>query len=399
LSTQPKNLKFTPILQKKLLPLIFLLSLAFCQVNPRITGVAVNEVDSALVNGDFEYGDLTGWTTGTGLQEAHIQNKENQFGAFYVHSGNYGVALITYDQETWIYTDAWIEQELNDPIVVEEGIEISFWAKFYSNHIIRLTVTYTDETISTHDFSESYGAWHEYLFSDFSLNKKITKIRIERIGGDNTSSTTAIDDIRISMKDEVKEVIKNGDFEYGDLTGWKTGTGLHEAHIQNKENQFGAFYVHSGNYGVALITYDQETWIYTDAWIEQDLSSGRIVDEYIELTFWAKLFFKHIIRVSVTYTDMATNTHDFSYSTGNWFKYSVTDLALGKEIITIRFDRIGGGNTASTTAIDDISLKVSSNELNQFPFLTPGFTIFYILLCLLLIGILKRRVGKYGRTY
>ncbi|PWI47616.1 hypothetical protein CEE45_10645 [Candidatus Heimdallarchaeota archaeon B3_Heim] len=504
--------------------------------------VFLHGTDEALINGNFEYGDLTAWTTGTGTDRASIQTNP-----FYVHSGSYGLALITYNMDTWVYSDAWIEQNVLRQILVDELTNITFWGKFYSNHIIRVTVTYSDLTTSVHDFPDFHSTWYKYTVSDLILGKLIDTVRFERIGGGNTASTTAIDDISLNygfsstnitylsgssgniiswiatdhapdsyviyqdgtelisgMWEDLNQnvlnidgltigtywytielndtssnlailefivtvtsddkpviasspsdftyelgetgitiswiiyasspdyyalrrnqvliatniwvsgesliinidnldigtynytisffneygqstsdtvfidvvdtqaphvspvytVLENGGFEMGDLSGWTTGTGTDRASIQTNP-----FYVYSGNFGVALITYDQNSQIYSDAWIEQTLNEVILVDEYTSLTFWARLYSQHQIQVTVYYSDSSFSVHLIEDVYHSWHYYLINSMTLGQQITKIRIERIGGGNMVDTTAIDQIQLLVRvSNDEIQLPY-------------------------------
>lgn len=115
---------------------------------------------------------------------------------------------------------------------------------------------------------------------------------------------------------------QNADFETGDFTGW-TNSGCTISAT-----------AYEGSWACSMSATD---------YIEQDVSNRTVVTFYT-LTFWArKTTNNKTLRVTVTYTDVTTSTHDFNITSTAYAQFTIVqgDLTSGKTIDKFRFENYG----------------------------------------------------------
>jgi fibronectin type 3 domain-containing protein len=293
--------------------------------------------EQGIFNGDFETGDLTSWVTG-GPYPAMVGTGPNL-----THSGTYGCNISGYSGGT--YRHSWIEQDLTHTTIYAGNIiSFSFWRK--TGKTVRVTVTYWDDTNTTHNFYNLFLTWEQHNITGLTPGKRLKKVRFETLI--DGVSVGGIDDISLTYKPIVSEGIINGGFETGDLTGWVTG-GPYPAMVGT-----GGYLAHSGTYGCKISGYSGGT--YRHSWIEQDLTNLFIYSDLVKsFSFWK--WTSKIVRVTVTYWDNTNTTHDFLEPTVEWAQHYITGLTPGKRLKKLRFETLVDGSIIG--GIDDITMTYS----------------------------------------
>ncbi|MFX1481453.1 MAG: hypothetical protein ACFFCI_25520, partial [Promethearchaeota archaeon] len=139
-----------------------------------------------ISNGDFETGDLTDWVTG-GDHLAWVND-----GAYNRHSGSYGCQISVYGGGH--YNDAWVEQDLTNSRIYSDYVEsFSFW--HHVDRLVRVTVTYWDDTTTNHDFTGPFS-WQQYFVTGLTPGKRLKKVRIATIT--DGANYGGIDDVTLT---------------------------------------------------------------------------------------------------------------------------------------------------------------------------------------------------------
>ncbi len=213
------------------------------------SGGAGDQVE--FVNGDFETGDTTGWET---WQTASAS-------AAAAHTGNYGAHL--QGDGSW---GGILSNTFN--VTAGETYIVSFWYKVIKDS---LTIQVKDQatwgSAITSGTLATTTEWTKYEKEVTAQSDKMV-LNFAGTGGPNADPASAeeayIDDVVITLKSsgtpdpdpdpepEGGDLIKNGNFETGDATGWETwqSTTISDAAKQNGE--YGAHIKGDGGWGGML---------------------------------------------------------------------------------------------------------------------------------------------------
>jgi len=300
-----------------------------------------------LYDGDFEKGDLSfEWTTDYATASTTDWR---------VHSGTYGCHLSKYDTS---YHPAYINQTFGGSIPVTDQTSLTFYLRTGASENCRVTITYSDGTNSTQDFTAANSLWNQYTVT-LSVGKAMTSIKFERTT--TSSDTMGLDDIELT-KDE--PTVLNGDFESGSLDPyWDT---------DYASTSTSDWRVHSGTYGCHLGKYEST---YKPAYIIQTFSTPIHVESSTTLTFYLRLGTTDNCKVTVEYIDKTNTTQNFSSSNTNWNQYTVT-LTEEKYMISIKFERTT--SSSLTMGLDDIVFDSGTVGEFQSGMITMGIVILAI---------------------
>ncbi|MDH5402873.1 MAG: hypothetical protein OEZ01_08150 [Candidatus Heimdallarchaeota archaeon] len=279
-----------------------------------------------LLNGNFESGVLSPWTTNPTYPSGVTSN------SWHVYEGTYGLALYRYISST--FYKSYVEQSINYD--VDKVNSIVFYMRAYVD--VKVTVSYSDGTTTPVTFTAN-GAWgiQSISQSQLSAGKIITKIRFETLS--NSVNGTAIDGIAVNTL-----YLKNGDFESGVLSPWTTNPTYPSGVTSN------SWHVYEGTYGLALYRYISSTFY--KSYVEQSINY--MVDEVNSISFYMRAYVD--VKVTVTYSDGSTTPITFT-ANGAWGAQSISQsqLSAGKIITKIRFETLS--NSVNGTAIDGININ------------------------------------------
>ncbi len=164
--------------------------------------------DNVVVNGDFETGNMSGWTVYQGTATDAAAAKEGSYGAHLKGAGGWGSMM-------------------HQTVSVEEGKEyyFAFWIKVNAQGVnMSLTNLSSDQKIVADWLDTKYSTWtlKEYTFT---APMGCEEVYINFSGG-NTGSAEDIfvDSMQFYCITEAKPAfdgyVTNGDFEFGELDGW-----------------------------------------------------------------------------------------------------------------------------------------------------------------------------------
>ena len=164
--------------------------------------------DNVVVNGDFETGDMTGWTTYQGTAAEAAAAKEGSYGAHLKGSGGWGSMM-------------------HQTVSVEAGKEyyFAFWIKVNDQGVnMSLTNMSNQQKVLSDWLDNKYASWtlKEYTFT---APVGCEEIYINFNGGNTgTAEDIFVDSMQFYCITEEKPsfdgYVTNGDFEFGDLDGW-----------------------------------------------------------------------------------------------------------------------------------------------------------------------------------
>ena len=164
--------------------------------------------DNVVVNGDFETGDMAGWTTYQGTAAEAAAAKDGSYGAHLKGDGGWGSMM-------------------HQTVSVEAGKEyyFAFWIKVNATGVnMTLTDMSSNQKTVTDWMDTKYSAWtlKEYTFI---VPTGCEEIYINFNGsGAGSAEDVFIDSMQFYCITEAKPsfdgYVTNGDFEFGDLDGW-----------------------------------------------------------------------------------------------------------------------------------------------------------------------------------
>ena len=139
------------------------------------------------MNGNFETGSLSPWTTSASYASAITTTK---------HSGTYGLRISRYLYGRY-YGSYIIQDDLDYDVDDLESAGISFWM-YSPTRQITLTVKYSDATTDIFTFN-ACSSWTYRSVGSGSLDsgKTIEQITLTRIGSSRTTAYSYVDDVII----------------------------------------------------------------------------------------------------------------------------------------------------------------------------------------------------------
>ena len=194
---------------------------------------------NVVVNGDFETGDLTGWESWQSTTVSDEASYNGEYGVHLVGNGGWGGLLKQdftglkageiYVANMWIKTNG-------------AGVNIQF----------KDSDKVDPEILKSNNFYTDPAEYSDWVYASFYIIPKADTMYINICGaGTGTAEDVYIDDIELKLYVEPgsgdepeapSNVVVNGDFETGDLTGW-------ESWQQTEVNEEASY---NGNYGIHL---------------------------------------------------------------------------------------------------------------------------------------------------
>ena len=189
-------------------------------------------------NGDFETGDLTGWTPWQNTEISADAKKNGSYGATLKGDGGWGGLL---DQ--------------NFTVEAGKTYTLSFWFKANAggaNFVVKENGT------SIASYWGNATAWTQHTM-EFTASSTDLLLNICG-GGDGVASNIYVDDFVLTEKSGGEpdtppaggEGFQNGDFETGDLTGWTPWQNTEISADAKKNGSYGAKLVGDGGWGGLL---------------------------------------------------------------------------------------------------------------------------------------------------
>ena len=307
-----------------------------------LTKDPVASFDGYLTNGDFEIGDLTGWSV---AQTATVTAEAAYSGSYGAHitnpAGNYGGMIY--------------QGTVN--VVAGKTYTVSFWIKVVTGYV---NFQIKDSTISNTTNLVSKGtnstSWTQL---SFTVTPTTNVFYLNFCGGGTgTVDEAYVDDFSIVEEKEASDdgYIKNGDFETGKVTPWTVYSSTAISADAKYEGDYGLSLVGDGGWGG--LAYQQIS----------NLKTGK---EYT-VTLWVKVVAGGVnvqIKGSNLSGDSLTAKYYATNNAGSWTQLTMTwtaDANYGY----INFCGDGTG-TAATAYVDSIVVsrvggEVAPEELMKF---------------------------------
>lgn len=154
--------------------------------------------------------------------------------------------------------------------------------------------------------------------------------------------------VNYSTIDWNNNVLTNGDFENGDLTGWNGGSDVGTSPAVHSDSR----YIKTGNYGLKLCIYKTVgSTSYQPAWIEQTGLSHDVKSDTV-LSFYAWIYGGQSVKVTVEFTSGDWTDKTFSGWKETPREMTFDSADIGRTVKSIKIERIG--STTAHTAIDSI---------------------------------------------
>ena len=289
-----------------------------------------DEPTSGLQNGNFETGDLTGWSAWQDTEVSKDAKKNGQYGVTLKGDGGWGGLL-------------------DQTFTVTKGKEytLSFWYKAKTGGA-NFVVKENGGSIASY-----WGNAREWTQFTLEFTASSTELLLNICGGgDNVAAEVYVDDFVLAEKsgdepdqpdnpdnpDEPAAGFQNGDFETGDLTGWQPWQNTEVSKDAKKSGEYGAHLKGDGGWGGLL----DQTFAVTKG------------QDYI-LTFWYKA---NAAGANFVLKSGSNSIISAWCNTTDWTKVELEFTAPSEEILL----NICGGGTgvAEDIYVDDFVLSEKS---------------------------------------
>jgi len=207
-----------------------------------------------LINGDFETGDVTGWTVYQGTAVKEEAKRGGTYGLHLIGDGGWGGMAFQ-----------------NVPVEMGKEYTITMWAKALANGA---NIQIKDGGTDGANLANKWFNTTEWTKLDFVVIPTTNTLCINICGsGNGAAESVYLDDVSMTVKSgsQSDSLLENGDFETGDLSGW----------LPSQQTVISADAAHNGSYGAQL--KGDGGW---GGLLDQNLTvtEGK---EYV-LTFWYK---------------------------------------------------------------------------------------------------------------
>ncbi len=289
--------------------------------------------DNVVVNGDFETGNMSGWTVYQGTAADAAAAKEGSYGAHLKGAGGWGSMM-------------------HQTVSVEAGKEyyFAFWIKVNAQGVnMSLTDLSSDQKIVADWLDTKYSTWtlKEYTFT---APMGCEEVYINFNGG-NTGSAEDIlvDSMQFYCITEAKPAfdgyVTNGDFEFGELDGW-TATEVTAEKVEGHDSATG-------------VEVTATKWNSLYQYITVTTHTDYVI------TAWAKKAENHSGSYNLLLKNGSTNLKEIGLNvTDEWQKFSF-DFNSGAAT-SLRLMVMANVDNA-TIVVDDISVALAAggDEANE----------------------------------
>ena len=282
--------------------------------------------DNVVVNGDFEAGNMNGWTVYQGTAADAAAAKEGSYGAHLKGNGGWGSMM-------------------HQTVAVEAGKEyyVSFWIKV---NAVGVNMSFTDLATNNKFLTAWYDTGHSsWTLKEFTFVAPSDEVYINF----NGSGTSQPEDIYIDgfqfycITEETATFdgyVYNGDFEFGDLDHWVT-----DAVTARKVEG------HDSATGVEVTS---TKWNYLHQYI-----TVRTHTDYV-ITAWAKKAENHSGSYNLLLKDGSTNLKEITLDvTDEWQQFSFPFNS--GNATSLRLMVMANADNA-TIVVDDISVAPAEGE-------------------------------------
>lgn len=293
--------------------------------NKQIDNIVVRKIDGALdsnfENGDFETGDMSGWTVMDACQANIVED---------AHGGDYAVSLAGTEWQSF-------SQKVN--VESNKLYKITFWAKFQEGageHALFVKPGDVNENLySLQIKSSAADGWKQYSLQLDSKENTVLNLVFCVVA---PTAVYLIDDITFQVADAMSYdgYLKNGDFESGDLSEWLNEWNLNSAISTD---------AHGGSYSMKV---EGGQW---NAMVQNPTVKANT--DYT-LSFWAKRVSGAGIH-NLWIKGMGSNDNivelAIDCTAEDWTKYEATFNSGSFTQLTVRF---GVNDKDSVFLIDDV---------------------------------------------
>ena len=209
---------------------------------------AVSAADNLLVNGDFETGDLSGWTNLWNSCTVEMVAGRNGGSALHFQSGQWQMVRqqVTVQPNTDYELTAWAKDAANVTFLIKDG---------------------ATDSINMQQVATSGGSsWAQYKASFNSANNTsvfvaimgnnpgadaiVDDVVLTQVGGGSTPDTPVVPDKPDEPYVPVDgNFFENGSFETGDVSGWKTYQSTKVSAAAAKTGSYGLQIIGNGGWG------------------------------------------------------------------------------------------------------------------------------------------------------
>jgi hypothetical protein len=273
-----------------------------------------------LNNGNFESGNLTGWTQGGNTMDCSVSG-----GA--AHSGSFGYSMSPDGSH------GFIEQTLTG-IHTGQVVTVAFWYANDAGTPNFFQCTLGGQNIRTFNFAAANGYRLETNTVTVAADNPVLRFEYQHDG----AGAFRIDDISVMIAPAQPF---NGGFETGDLTGWTQGGNTSFASVQPPASES-----HSGNFSYHMGNRD------THGFIEQTLT-GFISGQRVTLSFWLynETGLHNFFSASLDGQNVLTLTDQTSF---NWTQHTFgITLTSNNPVLRFEYQHNGSG----FYRLDDVSAR------------------------------------------
>lgn len=311
---------------------VLLATATVCLLLP--VGAVTAADDNLLANGDFETGDLSGWTNLWGSCTVETVAGRNGGTALHIQCGQWNMVRqsVSVQKNTDYVLTAWAKDAANITFLVKDS---------------------ADSTNMAQTSTSGGSAWQEYTVNFNSGSNTSVFISIM---GNNAGADAIVDDVKLvqvggstepdtpATPDEpyvpvAGNLIENGSFETGDPTGWKTYQSTKVSAAAAKTGSYGLQVIGDGGWGG----------------LGNQTITGLEVGETYRISLWYKAVTNGVnIQLCAGSSDQGEKLAYIYGTKTEWTQFAVEFEAVDT---TVFFTLVGAGNNVATEMyIDDVTL-------------------------------------------